>query len=236
MTNKRTKGTIRIQGLRLLYEDNHCVAVFKPAGLLTMGDRTGDVSLVDLVRDDLRNRYRKPGNVFVGVVHRLDRPVAGVVLFARTSKAAARLAEQFRTGRVRKVYQAVVEGRVATAEGTLVDRLVKDRQTNIVRRATKPSPKTRKSLLTFRRLKTFRDTTLLEIEPRTGRSHQIRVQLAAAGHPVVGDRKYGSKRPFPEGIALRAVRLVFDHPIRKVPITVEAAAEWEGRQQGLVLD
>ena len=236
MTNKRTKGTIRIQGLRLLYEDNHCVAVFKPAGLLTMGDRTGDVSLVDLVRDDLRNRYRKPGNVFVGVVHRLDRPVAGVVLFARTSKAAARLAEQFRTGRVRKVYQAVVEGRVATAEGTLVDRLVKDRQTNIVRRATKPSPKTRESLLTFRRLKTFRDTTLLEIEPRTGRSHQIRVQLAAAGHPVVGDRKYGSKRPFPEGIALRAVRLVFDHPIRKVPITVEAAAEWEGRQQGLVLD
>lgn len=223
MTGRRA---IREQGLRLLYEDNHCVAVFKPAGLLTVGDRTGDVSLVDLVRDDLRKRYRKPGNVFVGVVHRLDRPVAGVVLFARTSKAASRLAEQFRTGRVTKVYQALVEGRVTIPEGELVDRLVKDRQTNTVRRVTRPNPKSRESSLTFRRLKTFRDTTLLEIEPHTGRSHQIRVQLAAAGHPIVGDRKYGSKGPFPEGIALRAVRLVFDHPIRKVPITVEAAAEW----------
>jgi 23S rRNA pseudouridine1911/1915/1917 synthase len=223
VTNKRT---IRQRRLRLLYEDNHCVAAFKPAGLLTVGDRTGDVSLVDLVRDDLRRRYQKPGNVFVGVVHRLDRPVAGVVLFARTSKAASRLAEQFRTGRVSKVYQALVEGRVTTPAGELVDRLVKDRQTNTVRRVTAPSPQSRQSSLTFRRLKTFRETTLLEIEPRTGRSHQIRVQLAAAGYPIVGDRKYGSKRPFAEGIALRAVRLVFEHPVRKVPITVEAAAEW----------
>jgi 23S rRNA pseudouridine1911/1915/1917 synthase len=220
------KRTIRQRGLRLLYEDNHCVAAFKPAGLLTVGDRTGDVSLVDLVRDDLRRRYQKPGNVFVGVVHRLDRPVAGVVLFARTSKAASRLAEQFRTGRVSKVYQALVEGRVTTPAGELVDRLVKDRQTNIVRRVTAPSRQSRESSLTFRRLKTFRETTLLEIEPRTGRSHQIRVQLAAAGYPIVGDRKYGSKRPFAEGIALQAVRLVFEHPVRKVPITVEAAAEW----------
>jgi 23S rRNA pseudouridine1911/1915/1917 synthase len=212
--------------LRLLYEDNHCVAVFKPAGLLTVGDRTGDVSLVDLVRKDLRRRYQKPGNVFVGVVHRLDRPVAGVVLFARTSKAAARLAEQFRTRRVTKIYQALVEGRLATSEGTLFDRLVKDRRSNIVRRVTRPDSESRQSSLSFRRLKTFPDTTLLEIEPRTGRSHQIRVQLAAAGHPIVGDRKYGSKRAFSEGIALRAVRLVFEHPVRKVPVTVEAAAEW----------
>jgi 23S rRNA pseudouridine1911/1915/1917 synthase len=210
----------------LLYEDNHCVAVFKPAGVLTVGDRTGDVSLVDLLRDNLRNRFRKPGNVFVGVVHRLDRPVAGVVLFARTSKAASRLAEQFRTGRVTKVYQALVEGRVATPEGKLVDCLVKNHQTNVVRRVTKPSPKSRESSLTFRRLKTFRDTTLLEIQPRTGRSHQIRVQLAAAGHPIVGDRKYGSKRPFAEGIALRAVRLTFEDPVRKMPVTVEAPVEW----------
>jgi 23S rRNA pseudouridine1911/1915/1917 synthase len=159
-------------------------------------------------------------------VHRLDRPVAGVVLFARTSKAASRLSEQFRTGRVSKVYQALVEGRVTTPAGELIDRLVKDRQTNTVRRVTAPSSQSRESSLTFRRLKTFRETTLLEIEPRTGRSHQIRVQLAAAGYPIVGDRKYGSKRLFAEGIALRAVRLVFEHPVRKVPITVEAAAEW----------
>ncbi len=226
MTGKRAEAAIRKNGLRVLYEDNHCVAVFKPAGLLTIGDRTGDLSLVDLVRDDLRNRYSKPGNVFVGVVHRLDRPVAGVVLFARTSKAAARLAKQFREGRVTKVYRALVEGRVATPEGMLIDRLVKDRQTNIVRRVASPNQKSRESSLTFRRLKMQRDTTLLEVEPRTGRSHQIRVQLAGAGHPIVGDRKYGSQRSFPGGIALQAVRLIFEHPVRKVPVTVEAAAEW----------
>jgi 23S rRNA pseudouridine1911/1915/1917 synthase len=226
VTGKKAEAAIGQGGLQVLYEDNHCVAVFKPAGLLTMGDRTGDLSLVDLVREDLRNRHSKPGNVFVGLVHRLDRPVAGVVLFARTSKAAARLAEQFREGRVKKVYQALVEGRVAAPEGTLIDRLVKDRQTNIVRRAAKSNPKSRESSLTFRRLQTRRDTTLLEIEPRTGRSHQIRVQLAGAGYPIVGDRKYGSKRTFPGGIALRAVRLIFEHPVRKIPVTVEAAAEW----------
>jgi 23S rRNA pseudouridine1911/1915/1917 synthase len=224
----RTTGPSRTPAplLRLLYEDNHCIAVFKPAGLLTVGDRTGDVSLVDLVRDDLRHRYQKPGNVFVGVVHRLDRPVAGVVLFARTSKAAARLAEQFRTRRVTKIYQALVEGRVAAREGTLVDQLVKDRRSNVVSRATEANRAAKEGSLTFRRLQGFADSTLLEIEPRSGRSHQIRVQLAAAGHPIVGDRKYGSKRAFPDGIALRAVRLVFEHPVRKVPVCVEAAAEW----------
>jgi 23S rRNA pseudouridine1911/1915/1917 synthase len=226
VTAPREKGRPERAALRVLYEDNHCLAVFKPAGLLTIGDRTGDVSLVDLVRDDLRTRYRKPGNVFVGVVHRLDRPVAGVVLFARTSKAAARLSEQFRTGRVRKVYQAFVEGRVAEPEGTLVDRLVKDRRTNVVRPTTRPMPNAREGSLCFRRLKIRRDTTLLEIEPHTGRSHQIRVQLAAAGYPILGDRKYGSKRPFREGIALRAVRLIFEHPVQKTPVTVEAPAEW----------
>lgn len=226
MTANKTGEATRNRSPRVLYEDNHCVAVFKPAGLLTIGDRTGDVSLVDLVRDDLKHRFSKPGNVFVGVVHRLDRPVAGVVLFARTSKAAARLAEQFRRGRVRKVYQALVEGRVARSEGTLVDRLLKDRQTNIVRRVSQPVPQSRSCELTFRRLAARRGATLLEIEPRTGRSHQIRVQLAAAGHPIVGDRKYGSKRPFAEGIALCAVRLVFEHPVRKVPVTVESAAPW----------
>ena len=214
--------------LTVLYEDNHCLAVVKPAGLLTAGDRTGDVSLVDQVRDYLREKYKKPGNVFVGVVQRLDRPVGGVVLFARTSKAAARLAEQFRSGRVQKVYQALVEGRVAEREGLLVDRLVKDHKTNVVRRsASKADSRARESRLSYRRLKSSPSTTLLEIRPATGRSHQIRVQLAAAGHPIVGDRKYGSKRTFKDGIALRAVRLTFEHPTTKLPITVEAAADWD---------
>jgi 23S rRNA pseudouridine1911/1915/1917 synthase len=216
--------------LQVVYEDNHVLAVIKPAGLLTAGDRTGDISLVDLVRDYLRVKYKKPGNVFVGVVHRLDRPVSGVVLFARTSKAAGRLAEQFRSGRVEKVYQALVQGLVAEREGLLVDRLVKDHKTNVVRRSTtKADPHARESRLSYRRLRTQGDTTLLEIRPTTGRSHQIRVQLAANGHPIVGDRKYGSTRKFENGIALRAVRLIFEHPTTKVPITVEAAADWGPR-------
>jgi 23S rRNA pseudouridine1911/1915/1917 synthase len=226
VTGQKRNAPIRDEKLRVLYEDNHCLAVCKPAGLLTVGDRSGDVSLVDLVRDDLRKRFRKPGNVFVGVVHRLDRPVSGVVLLARTSKAAGRLAEQFREGRVEKVYEALVEGRAAAKEGTLIDRLVKDRQTNVVWRVTKTVPNSRESVLTFRRIKTLRDTTLLEIKPQTGRSHQIRVQLAALGHPILGDRKYGAKRPFPGGIALRAVRLTFEHPVRKEPVTVEAPSAW----------
>jgi 23S rRNA pseudouridine1911/1915/1917 synthase len=212
--------------LRVLYEDNHCLAAFKPAGLLTVGDRTGDVALVEIVREYLRNKYNKPGNVFVGVVHRLDRPVGGVVLFARTSKAAARLSQQFRGAQVEKVYEALVEGRVAATEGRLDDRLIKDRRTNRVRTTTSPGKAARTSTLTFRRLKTLRGTTLLEIRPQTGRSHQIRVQLAAMGHPIVGDHKYGAKERFAKGIALRAVQLTFNHPVRQVPITVKADCEW----------
>jgi 23S rRNA pseudouridine1911/1915/1917 synthase len=216
---------------QVLYEDNHCIAVVKPAGLLTAGDRTGDVALADQVRDYLRVKYKKPGNVFVGIVHRLDRPVGGVVLFARTSKAASRLSEQFRSGRVEKVYEALVEGRVALREGLLEDRLVKDHKKNVVRCSSAANPRARESQLSYRRLRTAPSTTLLEIRPMTGRSHQIRVQLASAGHPIVGDRKYGSKRPFEDGIALRAVRLTFEHPTTKLPITVEAAADW--REAGI---
>jgi 23S rRNA pseudouridine1911/1915/1917 synthase len=216
-----------VSALSVAYEDNHCLAVFKPAGLLTAGDRTGDVALVDRVREYLRIKYKKPGNVFVGVVHRLDRPVAGIVLFARTSKAAARLSEQFRSGRVEKVYEALVEGRVALREGLLEDRLVKDHKTNVVRRSSGADPRARESSLSFRRLSRTETTTLLEIRPTTGRSHQIRVQLATAGHPIVGDRKYGSKRPFEAGsIALQAVSLTFEHPTTRLSVTVEAAAHW----------
>src|SRR5438132_14151818 len=179
--------------LDVVYEDNHCIAVVKPARVLTAGDRTGDVSLLDSVKEYLKQKYHKPGNVFVGLVHRLDRPVSGVVLFARTSKAAARLSEQFRKGTIRKQYRAIVEGNVAEASGEFVDWLLKNERTNTVHCVAPATAAARESRLRFRRSQTARALTLLEVSPETGRSHQIRVQLAARGHPIYGDRKYGSK-------------------------------------------
>jgi 23S rRNA pseudouridine1911/1915/1917 synthase len=223
---KRQAGS---ESLHVLYEDNHCIAVLKPARMLTAGDRTGDISLLDLVRDYLKQKYRKPGNVFVGLAHRLDRPVSGVVLFARTSKAAARLSEQFREGTVLKLYRAVVEGTVAPAHGEFIDWLVKDTETNIVQSASAETPSARASRLRFRVTKSSSGLTKLEITPETGRSHQIRVQLAVRGHPICGDRKYGSKRTLNGTIALHALQLTFDHPTRREPITVTAPepATWD---------
>jgi 23S rRNA pseudouridine1911/1915/1917 synthase len=208
--------------LTVLYEDNHCIAVVKPARVLTAGDRTGDVSLLDMVKEYLKEKYKKPGKVFVGLVHRLDRPVSGVVLFARTSKAASRLSEQFREGTVTKVYRAIVEGKLNEPAGEFVDWLVKDEKTNVVRSATPHFPSARESRLRFRVVRTSRGLTFLEITPATGRSHQIRVQLATRGHPLCGDVKYGSKRSLQGTIALHAAQLIFDHPTRHEPITVTA--------------
>jgi 23S rRNA pseudouridine1911/1915/1917 synthase len=208
--------------LDVLFEDNHCLAAVKPARVLTAGDRTGDVSLLDLAKDYLKQKYNKPGNVFVGLVHRLDRPVSGVVLFARTSKAAARLSEQFREGTVCKMYRAIVEGNVAKDSGEFVDWLLKDEVTNTTRRVPANTPCARQARLRFRRVATAPNLSLLEIEPRTGRSHQIRVQLAARGHPIYGDRKYGSQHTGQGVVALHAARLTFEHPTRHEPVTVRA--------------
>jgi 23S rRNA pseudouridine1911/1915/1917 synthase len=215
--------------LTVLYEDNHCLAVLKPARTLTAGDETGDVSLLDLARAYLKEKFQKPGNVFVGLVHRLDRPVSGVVLFARTSKGAARLSEQFREGTIQKTYRAVVEGAVPDAAGEFVDFLLKDEQTNTVRSVKPGTPGARESRLSFRRLKTAGGLSLVEITPATGRSHQIRVQLASRGHPIFGDGKYGSGHRLGGTIALNACSLTFDHPIRHEPVTVMAPdpADWK---------
>jgi 23S rRNA pseudouridine1911/1915/1917 synthase len=220
--------------LEVLYEDNHCLVVNKPAGMLTQADRTGDESIVDLAAHYLRVRYHKLGNVYVGLIHRLDRPTSGVLLLAKTSKAASRLSEEFRGGKVRKVYWAVVEGIPDPPEGTWIDHLEKDRSQNKVRILQNPEgPKARRAQVSYKVLHQGRNSSLVELVPATGRGHQLRVQLADRGHPIVGDRKYGasSRLEALDGrprIALHAHALTFNHPTRKEAISIVAPvpAEW----------
>ena len=204
----------------VLYEDNHLLALLKPAGTLTMGDQTGDTSMVDIAREYLRVKYNKPGNVFVGVVHRLDRPVSGVLLFARTSKAASRLSEQFRVGSVRKVYRAVVAGTVTDGESEFVDWLQKNKQENLVRVVSEGTSRAQKSVLMCRLVTSRHGRSEVEIEPVTGRSHQIRVQLASRGLPIVGDVKYGSTQRRGGRILLHAQSLEIDHPTKKTRLEI----------------
>lgn len=209
----------------VLLEDNHCLAVSKPAGLLTMGDRSGDASLHSLACDYLKHKYAKPGAVFLGVVHRLDRTVSGVVLLARTSKAAARLSEQFRERTVRKIYWAMVEGRPPQREGVLRDRLAKDRIRNISRIVDDDESTNSDAVdaeLRYTVLRSGRTDSLVEVELMTGRSHQIRVQLAAAGCPIAGDVKYGGRPNARRRLALHARELTFLHPISREATTVTA--------------
>lgn len=187
-----------------------------------MGDSSGQPTLVDAARDYLKRKYNKPGNVFVGVVHRLDRPVSGVVLFARTSKGASRLSEQFRLRTVEKTYHALVEGNVSPSDGILRDRLVKDRARNVVAVVDDDDDDGQDCVLAYRRLRKSGRLTLVEIRPETGRSHQIRVQLSNHGWPIAGDKKYGSKIHVDGFIGLHAASLTFQHPTSKETITVSA--------------
>jgi 23S rRNA pseudouridine1911/1915/1917 synthase len=213
----------------VLFEDNHCLAVAKPAPLPTQA--VADVpSLESWAKDYLRQRFSKPGNVYLGVPHRLDRPVSGVVLFARNSKAAARLAEQFRVRSVEKVYWAMVDGVVDPADGVWEDWLRKVPDQARVEAASDDVADAKPAQSQYRRLSVFGDRTFVELRPRTGRTHQLRVQAAARGHPVLGDELYGCKRPFgppaemarDSVIALHARELRFLHPIRYEPMTVTA--------------
>jgi 23S rRNA pseudouridine1911/1915/1917 synthase len=225
--------------LEVLYEDNHCLAVNKPAGLLTQGDATGAPTLIDAARADLKARYHKPGNVFIGLVHRLDQPTSGVVLLARTSKAAGRLSAQFRDGTVEKVYWAVVEGVCPQDEGEWTDHLWKDERRNVVEVVPSGTSDARHARLAFHVIERAGTTTTLELRPLTGRSHQLRVQLASRGLPILGDRKYGALRQIlaldgQPRVALHARKISFTHPTRGEGIEVVAPvpADWPAAGPG----
>lgn len=195
--------------LRVLYEDNHIIAVYKPAGILVQaGDRKSG-NLMDEVKKYIKEKYKKEGNVFLGLVHRLDRPVCGIVVFAKTSKGASRLSEQFRSREIKKIYIALVEGRVS-GTGDLMHFIKKDpdRLTAIVQDS--PSADYQRAELSYRVLKSGDKTSLLNINLKTGRFNQIRAQLAHVGHPIIGDKKYGAKTKLSEGaIGLCATEITF---------------------------
>ena len=208
--------------LHILYEDNHLLAVLKPAGLATMGVSDDEPSVLAHAKDYIKLRYKKPGNVYLGVVSRVDALVTGVILFARTSKAAARLNEQFRTRAVEKTYWAVVEGIIDPPTGNYSDYLGKDEEHHRMHIVGATLPGAKQAKLTYQTLTAIRGHSLLEIGLQTGRKHQIRLQLAHHGHPILGDRKYGSEQKFPQGIALHSRRLVFSHPVKGDRIILEA--------------
>ncbi|MCE9604997.1 MAG: RluA family pseudouridine synthase [Planctomycetia bacterium] len=211
----------------VLYEDNHLLVIDKPVGLTTQGALPNEPSAVEWARDYLKRKYAKPGNVFIGVVSRLDRDVSGVLVLARTSKGAARLNEQFRERSVKKTYWAVVEGSTPDAlrcEDLIAEDVAQKRML-VVDARLPPKFKAddaQAAVLTFRRLQSLPETTLLEVQLETGRKHQIRVQLASRGWPIVGDKKYGSRRRFEAGIALHARQLEISHPTRGEAMVFEA--------------
>lgn len=203
----------------VLYEDNHLLCVCKPANLPVQADASGDMDLLTLGKAYLKEKYHKPGNVYLGLVHRLDRPVGGVMVLARTSKAASRLSESIRTHQVDKWYLAVLDGIPGETSGTLVDWLEKDHDTNTVHISDAAHGK--RSSLSYERIAVHGSHALVRIHLETGRSHQIRVQFASRGLPLIGDQRYN---PNPEKlqIALFACRLSFPHPVTKEIVTVEA--------------
>jgi 23S rRNA pseudouridine1911/1915/1917 synthase len=212
-----------VSRLDVLYEDNHLLVINKPAGVATQGAAAGEESMVEWAREYLRVKYRKPGNVYVGIVSRLDSLVTGVLVLARTSKAAARLNEQFRTSSVRKIYWAIVERSPAEPQSELTDYLAKDDARRRVVVVSASAAGAQLARLHYRRLYSLvGGRALFEVELATGRKHQIRVQFASRGAPIVGDAKYGSSVSFPSGIALHSRRLEIEHPTLKTRLAFTA--------------
>ncbi len=220
--------------MQVVYEDNHIIIVAKQSGEIVQGDKTGDQPLSETVKEYIKEKYQKPGEVFLGVVHRLDRPVAGLVVFARTSKALSRLNKMFAEGEVHKTYWAIVGAREAQGESLLTHWLVRNEKQNKSYAYDREVPHSKKAQLRYRVIGRSDRYALLEVELLTGRHHQIRCQLAKVGMPIKGDLKYGAPRSNPDGsISLLSRRVEFIHPVSKLPIVVEAPVPADNLWQAL---
>lgn len=209
--------------MEVVYEDNHIIIVNKASGEIVQGDKTGDRPLADIVKEYIKEKYNKPGNVFLGVVHRLDRPVGGLVVFAKTSKALSRLNDMFRNGDVHKTYWAIVKKRDIPSEGTLTGWLTRNERQNKSYAHDREVTGAKKAVLNYKVRSVSDNYMLLEVQLLTGRHHQIRCQLAHMGCPIKGDLKYGAPRSNPDGsISLQSHRVEFVHPVSKERICIEA--------------
>ena len=209
--------------MTVVYEDNHIIVVSKTSSEIVQGDKTGDTPLSETVKEYIKEKYAKPGNVFLGVTHRLDRPVSGLVVFAKTSKALSRLNDMFRLGEVKKTYWAIVKERPEELEGELTHWLVRNEKQNKSYAYDKERPNSKKAILRYKLIGHSQNYHLLEVDLQTGRHHQIRCQLAKMGCPIKGDLKYGSPRSNPDGsICLHARRVTFVHPVSKELIDLVA--------------
>ena len=215
-----------MQDLKVLFEDNHIIVVEKSPNIPSQADKTEDIDMLSIVKQYIKEKYQKPGNVYLGLVHRLDRPVGGVMVFAKTSKSASRLSDQIRQKIFQKKYLAVDDGKIAQEEGELEDYLYKDERNNISKVVNKDKKNAKLAKLSYKVIKynEVKDLSLLEINLHTGRHHQIRVQLANFGHSIFGDQKYG-KRGQGKQIALWAYEISFEHPITKEVLTFKDLPE-----------
>ena len=208
-------------GVKVLYEDNHIIVAVKPAGVLSQSDGSNAPDMLTILKAYIKEAYSKPGDVYLGLVHRLDRPVSGVMVFARTSKAASRLSEQIRSRRVEKIYRCVVGG-VLEGSGRLENYILKDEKSNTVNVSESERPGYKLSYLDYKAVDSKDGMTMVEVRLGTGRSHQIRAQMAHFGFPLIGDRKYGEKDSRCKDIALEAYKLSFEHPVKHELLTFEA--------------
>ena len=208
----------------ILYEDNHIIAVNKKSGQIVQGDKTGDIPLSEIVKRYIKEKYNKPGDAFLGVIHRLDRPVSGIVLFAKTSKALERMNEKFRERQIEKIYWAITYTSPDPEQGKLIHFLTKDESKNKSRASLTEKKDYSRCELDYKLIAASDRYYMLEIRPLTGRHHQIRVQLSTNGTTIKGDLKYGAKRSNPDGsISLHARQLCFDHPVSRLPVSIVAS-------------